>query len=121
MLNRTERTDILFKAAIEYATKARKEFLTPEMLLAGFFKQKEGDALLESYMVNPDEIEGYLNQAFDTVETVAEEVGDYDIILSEQLVEVLSNSEMMALAAGKSEIDVPHLLRSILMLEDSYA
>ena len=121
MLNRTERTDILFKSAIEYATKARKEFLTPEMLLAGFFKQKEGDALLESYMVNPDEIEGYLNQAFDTVETVAEEVGDYDIILSEQLVEVLSNSEMMALAAGKSEIDVPHLLRSILMLEDSYA
>ncbi len=121
MLDRTEKTEAFFKSAIEYATKARKEFLTPEMVLAGFFKQKEGDALLESYMVDPAYMEECLIQAFNTVDTVAEEVGDYDIILSEQLVEVLSNSEMMALAAGKSKIDAPHLLQSILMLEDSYA
>ena len=121
MLDRTEKTEAFFKSAIEYATQARKEFLTPEMILAGFFKQKEGNALLESYMVDDVDLEEHLIHAFNTVDTVAEEVGDYDIILSEQLVEVLANSELMALAAGKSKIEAPHLLQSILMLEDSYA
>lgn len=119
-MNRTDRLERAYEAAIECAVTDRREFLIPEHLLYGIFIQPEGVALLESYQSSWEELRDKLSTAFMEVDSVPAEE-DYELIASNQMVQVMEWSEMMAQAAGKEEVDLSHTLHAILNLEDSQA
>lgn len=121
MLDRTYKAESFIQLAVHYAVKNRKEYVTPEMVLSSFFTQREGKRMLKIFNVDSEELVESFRKAFSTVDVVPKELGDYELVLSDQLVEVLANAEEMALSAGKSVIDTPHIINAILTLEDSYA
>lgn len=121
MLDRTYKAESFIQLAVHYAVKNRKEYVTPEMVLSSFFTQREGKRMLKIFNVDSAELVESFRKAFSTVDVVPKELGDYELVLSDQLVEVLANAEEMALSAGKSVIDTPHIINAILTLEDSYA
>ena len=120
-MNKTEKTERAFQDAIRLAVSERKEFLTPEFLLWGIMIQSEGQALLDSYQSSWEEMKKDLTQQFMLVDEVPAEVEPYEIMVSSQMAEVIGLSEMMASAASKTEVDVPHLLHALMNLEDSAA
>lgn len=121
MLNRTDKTEAILNKAAIYAIAERKEFLTPEMVLAGFFQTEEGQKIIQSFQADTEDMNQYLEKALEQTPSVPEDIGDYDIMFSMQLAEATRNAEMMALAAGKTAIEPTHLIYGITMLENSYA
>ncbi len=121
-MNRTDRLNAAYEDAFKYAWACRHEFVTPEHLLYGVVLRPEFDALLKSYQVDipslKSNIEYYLGE---NVEKVPEDVGDYELIASAQLVQVITTSEMMAKSSGHDEVDIPHVLNAIMHLEESRA
>ena len=110
-----------YNYAAEKAYELRKEFLVPEFLLLGISMQSEFKALLQSYQSDATHLGIELLEQIDEMESVPEEEGEYDMLVSVQMAEVMERSEDIALSAGRKKVDVPHLLQAILMLEESYA
>lgn len=120
-MNRTKRAELAIKDAIVFLLRCRKEYLTPEMLLWTILSQDEGRRLLDSYQADQDVVLAQLLQQVMALDSIPEDVGEYDLKLSSQMSYVLSWAEMQAEDSGREEVDIPHLLRAILMLTDSYA
>jgi len=99
-------------------TESQCELITPEHLLVAISKQDQFDEALfyanaqSKTMVK--ELEKYLSQ----IDKVNE--GD-DIVTSVQLQLVMDRAVQIATASGRKEYDIPHLIRAIYDLEDSYA
>lgn len=97
------------------------EYLYPETLLKAIFLQPEGEKVLKSYQSTREEaidnIDTYL-QKLDHV-TSYEDSDKFE--MSQQAQEVIENAEKIALLAGKQEMEVPHLIQAIMLLEDSHA
>ena len=121
MMNRTERAEHAYLAAIIIAQDQRREYITPEFLLWAIIHTNEGIRLIESYQNDQAKLLKELEEQFDKVDSVPKEQGDYELYFSSQMIEVLELSEMIATSAGKKEIDSPHLLHAILNLEESMA
>jgi len=119
-MKRTKRLERAFEAAIQYAYSDRREFLTPEYLLWGIMIRPEGYALLQSYQSVWEEMKVELVGCFMELDQVPQEE-EYELIGSNQMVQVMEWSEMMAEAAGKEVVDLSHVLHAILNLEDSKA
>ena len=121
-MKRTERLSNAYEMAFEVALDKRHEFVTPEHLLYGIAHQDELEAIFTSYQVDPIlfrvELLDYLDQHIDTV---PEEVGNYELLASAQLIQVIAISEQMAASSGHDEVDIPHALNAIMHLEDSQA
>ena len=121
-MKRTERLSNAYEMAFEVALDKRHEFVTPEHLLYGIAHQDELEAIFTSYQVDPIlfrvDLLDYLDQHIDTV---PEEVGNYELLASAQLIQVIAISEQMAASSGHDEVDIPHALNAIMHLEDSQA
>ena len=122
-MKKTPRLTAAYEHASATAWQSRHEFVTPEhLLLAIFQKVEEFQPLFASYQVNREHITDLLNDHIDmSVDTIPEEVGDYELLASAQLVQVITLSEAMAKGAGRKVIDVPHVLNAIMQLDESYA
>lgn len=109
--------------AIVQAQKAHKEFLTPEHILYALHYQSpfEYAAFFGNVVVDHFELElrQYINQmeAVDTDENTEE----YQLRVSAQCQRLLALSEGNAYNAGRTEIDVPHIIKATLSLDESYA
>ena len=121
-MKRTERLSKSYEMAFQLAFDKRHEFVTPEHLLYGIALQSELEAIFTSYQVDPVffrvEILDYLDQH---VDSVPEDVGDYELLASTQLIQVIAISEQMAASSGHDEVDIPHALNAIMHLEESHA
>lgn len=120
-MKRTENTEEAYQTAITHAAGLRKEFLTPEMLLWGIVHQQPCQNLLMSYQCNPDTMLDELEEEISLVDSVPEDIDDYQLMASQQMVSVMTWSDNMAASSGHDAVDVPHLLHAILNLEQSAA
>ena len=121
MMKKDKNTEQAFQDAITFAIESRKEFLTPEMLLLHILKQEQGIDLLTRYNSLLSDVGRELLKAIDTVERVPESIKDYQLIVSQQLLEVIDESEKNAMNAGRVQLELPHVLFAILDLPDSFA
>ena len=121
MMKKDKNTEQAFQDAIAFAIESRKEFLTPEMLLLHILKQEQGIDLLTRYNSLLSDVGRELLKAIDTVERVPESIKDYQLIVSQQLLEVIDESEKNAMNAGRVQLELPHVLSAILDLPDSFA
>ncbi len=120
-MKRTENTEEAYQTAINHAAGLRKEFLTPEMLLWGIVQQEPCQNLLMSYQCDPEKMLDELEEEISLVDSVPEDVDDYQLLASQQMVSVMTWSDNMAASSGHDAVDVPHLLHAILNLEQSAA
>ncbi len=108
--------------AIHLAYINRHEFLTPEHLLFGIIDLPVFVPVLTSYQVNKKAllsiIDMHLNQSIDKV---PDEINDFEVFLSVQLVQITATSEAMAISSGNDEIDITHVLNAMMKLEESQA
>ena len=121
-MNRTERLSKAYEMAFDLAMDKRHEFVTPEHLLYGIAHQPELDAIFTSYQVDQVlfrvDILDYIDQH---VDSVPEEAGEYELLASAQLINVVATSQVMASSSGHDEVDIPHVLNAIMQLEESFA
>lgn len=96
-----------------------KEMFTPEFLLLAILKQKKGEALIACYSNKQNQLELELEGQVNQLNKLPE--GEENIDISTQMSQVMDWSEMIAAAAGRDEIDIPHMLNAMLHLEDSWS
>ncbi len=120
-MKRTPNTEQAYQTAISHAVGLRKEFLTPEMLLWAIVQQDECQELLLSYQCDPSVLLDELEEEFRHVESVPDDVDEYQLIASQQMVNVMQWSDTMAQSSGHAEVDIPHVLHAIMELEQSAA
>ena len=120
-MKRTPNTEQAYQTAISHAVGLRKEFLTPEMLLWAIVQQDECQELLLSYQCDPNVLLDELEEEFRHVESVPDDVDEYQLIASQQMVNVMQWSDTMAQSSGHAEVDIPHVLHAIMELEQSAA
>ena len=121
MMKKDKNTEKAFQDAIAFAIENRKEFLTPEMLLLHILMQEQGIDLLTRYHSQMSDVGRELLKAIDSVESVPESFKDYQLIVSQQLLSVIDESEKNAMNAGKLQLELPHVLFAIIDLPDSFA
>lgn len=121
-MDNSKRLEEVVNYAAEYASGARTEFLTPEHILyAIIVKSAEFSNLAKSYNVDLEyQLMNPLRSIFVDYGMVPDDV-EYELELSVQGQQLVSISGLMAAAAGKAEMDIPHVLHAIMQLEDSYA
>lgn len=107
--------------AESFALNSRLEFITPELLLVGICcRTKEFETLCDSYMV--DYQKDLKEPIYATLtEHVPEDIEEYELQASIQLVEMITIAEDHAAKAGKKELDIPHVLHAMLQLKESQA
>jgi len=121
-MNKTKTLSAAWDVASHFAWTHRNEFVTPEHLLFGLVHQPFFRPLLASYQVTMREIDNKIESFLSCrVDHIPEDEGDYKLLASAQLVEVMQMSEYMASSSGRQEVDVSHTINAILQLEDSYA
>ena len=120
-MKRDKNTENIFQGAVNLAAEARKEFLTPEMVLLFILGQEEGEKLLASYQADQKAILEELLECCKHVESVPKDVEEYELLASQQMIDVLNWSEMNAKGAGRRRVSIPHVLAAILRLENSHA
>ena len=120
-MERDRNTEKALQDAINYAVEERKEFLTPEMLLMFIMQQFEGSILMHQYQHQVYEICDELKKSADSVDRVPDDIKEYQLIASNQLIELIEMGEKNAINAGRSQLELQHLLCAILDLKDSFA
>lgn len=109
--------------AIVQAEKAHKEFLTPEHILYALHYQSpfEYAAFFGNVIMDHLELElrQYLN-SLDCIDT-EETRENYELRVSTQCQRMLALAEGNAFNAGRIEIDVPHIIKAMLSLDESQA
>lgn len=114
----------LSEAAVSYAafwaTKKRMEFITPEMVLVGMTVQKPFNDMAKQAMVNPSDMRSELQKHIDTLDVI-DEGEDYTLEVSLQMHQMFEEAQNSARYSGNNDINIPHLVRGILKLDDSVA
>ena len=120
-MKRDKKCEKAFQSAVKFAVDNRLEFMTPELLLFYILGQEEGQKILMSYQTKIKALMKDFGNALRKVDVVPEEVGDYELLASDQMIQVLEWSELNAKGAGRKKIEIPHIIAAILELEESTA
>ena len=103
------------------AEKYRHEFTTPEHFIYALLQQYEFNKSLIDWGVDLNIVNKGLQDYFEKMERVPDEVGAYTIGTSEQLREALLSAFQTVQSSSAQYIYVPHIVRGILNLKESYA
>jgi len=120
-MEHTQRLTNLLQVAADEAYGRRNEFVTPEHLLYAISDTEEFEQLSDFFLADVGDIQDALQDTIDKYDTVPEDVEDYKLELSKQLLVTLKISEEQAANAGRKQVDVPHVINAIYSLPDSYA
>lgn len=120
-MDKSEKLKTAYQQAVNEAFEERHEFVTPEHLLYFIMLFDEMEQVAHSLFAETEEMCQELLLHLMSMEKVPQDVGDYQMLASAQLVEVMTLSESMAAGAGRKEVDVPHVIRAILELKESFA
>lgn len=115
----TKFTDQVFQDTMKKCVDMRHQFVTPEHLLYGLLEQDRFAAALDYYadltILVPD-----LNDYLQKMEKVPEGMA-YRPETSQQLSELLEAAYRNVSFSSAESLDVPHLTRALLSLDDSWA
>ena len=117
----TQKVNEAFHEMHEAAQKYRHEFTTPEHFVYALLKQYEFNMTLIDCNVDLNIVNRSLQDYFEKMEHVPEEVGSYTIGTSQQLSEALTTAVRIVQNSSAHFIYVPHIVKGILELKESYA
>ena len=113
--------NLAFTQAQQLATDARHEFITPEHLLLACLQQTPfQEALLDCFLL-PDplkqELTDYLQHQLEHLPDTLE----YQLELSAQMQELLQKAYLEVRYSNAEQLDIPHLISSLMDLKESWA
>ena len=117
----TQKVNQAFQDMHEAAEKYRHEFTTPEHFIYALLRQYEFNKSLIDCGVDLNIVNKSLQDYFEKMERVPEDVGNYVIGTSEQLRAALLSAYQTVQNSSAQYIYVPHIVRGILNLKESYA
>ena len=117
----TQKVNQAFHDMHAAAEKYRHEFTTPEHFIYALLQQYEFNKSLIDWGVDLNIVNKSLQDFFEKMERVPEEVGEYTIGTSEQLREALMSAYHTVQNSSAQYIYVPHVVKGILGLKESYA
>ena len=118
-IKQTKRAAEVLHNAMEYCKDDRHEFVLPEHLLLAMMDDKTFVNVLNIFCESEAFLER-LNDKLDELENVPEEC-DYDPEASVQLGQVIEYACNQIYCSSAEAIDIPHLVMSILNIDDSWA
>ena len=117
----TQKVNEAFQEMHEVCKKYRHEFVMPEHFVMALLKQYEFNMTLIDCNVDLNIVNRSLMDFFDKTEQVPDDWGNYDPNTSEQLREALGTAVRIVQNSSAHFIYVPHIVKGILDLNDSYA
>ena len=117
----TQKVNQAFHDMHQAAEKYRHEFTTPEHFIYALLQQYEFNKSLIDCGVDLNIVNQSLQDYFEKMERVPEDVGEYVISTSEQLRAALLAAFQTVQNSSAQYIYVPHIVKGILGLNDSYA
>ena len=117
----TQKVNQAFQDMHATAEKYRHEFTTPEHFIYALLRQYEFNKSLIDCGVDLNIVNKSLQDYFEKMERVPEDVGNYVIGTSEQLRAALLSAYQTVQNSSAQYIYVPHIVRGILNLKESYA
>ena len=117
----TQKVNQAFQDMHATAEKYRHEFTTPEHFIFALLRQYEFNKSLIDCGVDLNIVNKSLQDYFEKMERVPEDVGNYVIGTSEQLRAALLSAYQTVQNSSAQYIYVPHIVRGILNLKESYA
>ena len=117
----TQKVNQAFHDMHAAAEKYRHEFTTPEHFIYALLQQYEFNKSLIDCGVDLNIVNHSLQDFFEKMECVPEDVGNYVIGTSEQLRTALLAAFNIVQSSSAQYIYVPHIVKSILDLKESYA
>ena len=117
----TQKVNQAFQDMHAAAEKYRHEFTTPEHFIYALLQQYEFNKSLINWGVDLNIVNHSLQDFFEKMERVPEDVGDYVIGTSEQLRTALLAAYNTVQNSSAQYIYVPHIVKGILGLKESYA
>lgn len=118
-IKQTERAARILHLAMEYCQKYRNEFISPEHLLLAMMREETFVHTLSEFC-KPDKMADSLFCKIIEVETMPEGQ-DYEPEASVQLGQVIEYACMQVMNSSANAIDIPHLIKGILHLKESWA
>ena len=119
-MDNSKKLQEVINRAIKMAEEQRAEFLLPEHILEALVEvSDEFNSLMLNYHVH-ETFQNELMGSCSTAESVPAGV-EYETLFSTHTCLLLLNASQMAEAAGKKEIEIPHVLHAMLQLTDSLA
>lgn len=119
-IKRSPLVDFVFDDTLRICRSWRHEFIMPEHVLMAMLRQKVFRKTLSDCGINPKTIEDDINGFFCDTERVPENM-EYSPEASVQTNELLSGAYFTVESSGAQWMKIPHLLNSMLLLDDSYA
>ena len=118
-IRQTERVSRLLNKAYECCKEYRHEFIMPEHLLLELTDDFNFSTALNVFC-NPYQLQDRLKQYLESVESLPEEM-EYIPEASDQMAKVIELGIQQVTSSSAEALDIPHLTRGILALEDSWA
>ena len=118
-IKQSERASRLLNKAYECCMSYRHEFIMPEHLLLMMIEEFNFNAALNIFY-SPFQLEERIKEYLDTVDTLPEKM-EYMPEASAQMSKVIEFAVQTVASSSAQALDIPHLVRGILALEDSWA
>ena len=118
-IEQTERAGRVIKSALGYCKTLRNEFVMPEHLLLALVEDSNFNSALAAYC-SPLTFANKIEDFLDDIEVVPQDI-EYHPELSIQTGQVIDNAIKHVENSGAELIDIPHLVKGLLELKDSWA
>ncbi len=118
-IEQTERVGRVIKSALGYCKTLRNEFVMPEHLLLALVEDSNFNSALAAYC-SPLTFANKIEDFLDDIEVVPQDI-EYHPELSIQTGQVIDNAIKHVENSGAESIDIPHLVKGLLELKDSWA
>lgn len=119
-IKQSKKVALIISAAVKRSFDYRHEFVTPEHLLLVLMEEDDNFYHILNIFYNADtfvlEVENHLAE----IESVPDEI-DYNPEFSNQMCELLDKSWEQVIYSSAEAIDIPHLAKAMLDLEESWA
>ena len=109
----------MLNEALECCISYRHEFIMPEHLLLVLLADDVFYLILNNF-TDPTELGEQIEKQFEDLDTIPEDI-EYMPEVSSQMSDVIGRALEMVVSSSAEAMDMPHLVKSILLLEDSWA
>ena len=118
-IQQTERASKMLHRALECCKGYRHEFIMPEHLLLVLIEDINFNSALNIFY-SPSRLEESIKEYLESVESMPTGM-EYEPEASEQMEKVIELALQTVYASSAKALDIPHLVKGILSLEDSWA
>ena len=118
-IQQTERASKMLHKALECCKGYRHEFIMPEHLLLVLIEDVNFNSALNIFY-SPSRLEESIKEYLESVESMPAGM-EYEPEASEQMAKVIELALQTVYASSAKALDIPHLVKGILSLEDSWA